>query len=103
MALSRLDDLNQTRCSRRRRPYRGAALFLNSTVPRKIISPISLFVRRRRAPGLIQSANAKGEVHLAARRARDLQRFIGDVEGEDRFLFSLQERHDIDPFASSQG
>jgi hypothetical protein len=51
---------------------------------------------RGKAPGLIQSANPKGKVGLVAPRA--LQRFIGDVAGENLFRVSLQGGHSIDPF-----
>src|SRR5262249_2614837 len=54
---------------------------------------------RGKAPRLIQSANPKGKVGLVA--TRDLQRFIGDVEGEDLFLFSRQDGHHTDPFSLS--
>jgi hypothetical protein len=51
---------------------------------------------RGKAPRLIQSANPKGKVCLVA--PRDLQRFIGDVEGENLFRVSFQGGHSIDPF-----
>src|SRR5262249_52169005 len=54
---------------------------------------------RGKAPRLIQSANPKGKIGLVA--TRDLQRFIGDVEGEDLFLFSRQDGHHTDPFSLS--
>ena len=54
-----------------------------------------LSVNGRRAAGLIQSANPPGKIGPV--RARDLQRFIGDVEGED-FFFSPQSVHGSDPF-----
>jgi len=47
---------------------------------------------------LIQSANSPGKIGLLAHRTRDLQRLIGDLEGEDFFLLSLQPCHGIDPF-----
>src|SRR5262252_476020 len=49
---------------------------------------------RRRAPRLLKSANPKSKVGPVAHCTRDLQCFIGKVEGEDLFLFS---RHGIDP------
>src|SRR5215469_3185872 len=53
---------------------------------------------RRRALRLLESANPKSKVSPVANCTRDLQRFIGKVEGEDLFLFSLQVGHGIDPF-----
>jgi hypothetical protein len=50
----------------------------------------------RTAPGLIQSANPPGKIGPV--RTRDLQRFIGDVEGEDLFFFNPQCVHCSDPF-----
>jgi hypothetical protein len=52
---------------------------------------------RGRAPRLLKSANPPGKVGLFA--TRDLQRFIGYVEGEDLFLFSFQGGHSINPFS----
>jgi hypothetical protein len=56
-----------------------------------------LSVNGRRTPGLIQSANPKGKIGPV--RTRDLQSFIGDVEGEDLFFFSPQCIHGSDPFS----
>jgi hypothetical protein len=55
-----------------------------------------LRVGGRITPRLIQGANPIGKVGPV--RTRDLQRFIGNVEDEDLFLFGLQGGHGIDPF-----
>src|SRR5215470_14805452 len=53
---------------------------------------------RRGAPRLLESANPKSKVGSVAHCTRDLQCFIGKVEGKNLFLFSLQVGHGIDPF-----